>query len=204
MAFQSVPDTIEVDFNMSYKTIPIQNTFYVKVAGADYTQGSAEDLGSALAAWFAATYVDRLPADLVGVNITLRGLENANDFLVIDTDIAGEPGVRTNDFPNNVAWAVRRNSGLTGRSARGRVFWPIASADRNASSENFVDATSAAAIVAILNLFESAAQGAVASATEVIVSRFSGGVKRTTGITFPVVNYSYSDLKFDTMRGRLG
>jgi hypothetical protein len=39
--------------------------------------------------------------------------------------------------------------------------------------------------------------------TWVVVSRFSGGVERVTGVTTPVVQAAYHDLNLDSQRRRL-
>lgn len=203
MAFQPVPFTFEINCNYLYRAVPIQMTFHVEVASPDYTVTALQSLCDAAQVWQAAQLLQGFPSDAVFNGVEGRGLANQNDIFASNTDDIGEPGLRTNIFPNMVAFAIKRTSGLTGRSARGRVYWPAASQDQNSGNENQIDAGRAALYVGALGLFEDAMQGAVPSAIEVITSRVSSGSSRPVGVNFPVVGYAYTNLQWDTMRERM-
>jgi hypothetical protein len=203
MAFQSVPLTYEIDTNWNYQGSPIQMGFFARVGAGAYGLASAQALAAAMGTFVAASFIDSLGVDTVLENVTVRGLQNENDVVVIDDTEAGAAGVMTNTNPSNVAFAFKRVSGLTGRSARGRVFWPVPSAARNVSADNFVTSTWATTTVGLLNLIQDALVAAVPTAQEVIVSRYANGEKRPVGITFDITNWTYSDLRVDTMKGRL-
>lgn len=200
MAFQSVPNTAEAVVNMTLLQIPAVMTFY-----AAYASGYGEAELDALAANMNQWAVTRLKPALSNQNsydgVTVRGLENINDILSINTSGAGAGGAAGGDaMPNSAALAVTRYTAYTGRSARGRVFFPLRIANMN-TDRNYVLAASADDIVTWLE--EVSGYMATGQGDEVIVSRFANGTKRATGITFPVVGYRYSDLRVDSQRGRL-
>jgi hypothetical protein len=104
-------------------------------------------------------------------------------------------------MPLNVTLAIKRISGLTGRSARGRIFWSVIPISGMQLDRNYVtqawrdDAVAACNGLSVL--------GIGAGWLPVIVSRFSGGAKRPTGVTFPLTAYTTTDLRVDSQRNRL-
>jgi len=105
----------------------------------------------------------------------------------------------TPSLPVNNAIAIKRTSGLTGRSARGRIYW--GNLAESHVTGNLVQESVADAIVDFCNAVD-----AVAFALDwvaVIVSRTTAGAVRPTGVTFPVTQWSYSDLRVDSRRDRL-
>jgi hypothetical protein len=143
-----------------------------------------------------------LQTDQVSYTGTLvRGLQDINDFEGFDNDKAGPGGDVSPGSPGNVTIAIKRASGLTGRSARGRTFWIGLPVDQLDTNKNTVIQADADAIVAAvdevrLDIIE---QGWV----PVIVSRFSLGVKRDEGETFEWLASSIVDREVDSQRRRL-
>lgn len=198
MAFQSVPGVAEAVVVMTCNGATITNTFYFFQAG--YTQATIQDLADEVDGWVDVEYLPLLSSQLTYVEVNCRGLEDINDLEASSNTNAGVGGDGDAPLPNNVALAVARKTGLTGRSARGRVFVPLNVGDLD-TNENFVTNTAATNYVDALN-----ALGVLTTAIdweEVVVSRFTLGAARPFGITFSPVTYSVTDLRVDSQRGRL-
>lgn len=97
-------------------------------------------------------------------------------------------------LPNNVAWAMKRQSGLAGRANRGRLYW-FGIVDADLDGPNRIAGSRATNMITkaeTLRLSEFTDNGA----TEVIFHKKLG-----TGT--PVVGYSSSDRTLDAQRRRL-
>jgi len=201
MPFQSVPDTAIIEVRATNNGIPVENTFYAKFPSQP-TAEELEELALNVGTVITEEWLPALPASWVGVEVYAKGLTDIVDNQGSSAIIAGDLGTAAGaPLPNNVTFAVRRTSGLTGRSSRGRIYWMGLVAGHLDANENFITSTVANAFAALCD--EVTLAIASSGATEVIVSRYSEGVLREFGVTFPVVGYSWSDLRVDTQRGRL-
>lgn len=198
MAFQPVPDCAEIIVKMSVAGKTIINTFYAAIPGG-YTVGNIQDLADEVDIWVTVEYLPILSSSLGYLETIVTGLANQNDWQRSADAGAGVGGVASPPTANSLAYAVKRNSSVTGRSARGRVFLPLAQSQLQ-SNENLVTTAYRDAAVDALNAIRTYI--AAAGWLEVIVSRFSGGEKRGNGIYFQVVSYSASNLTVDNQRGR--
>jgi hypothetical protein len=131
----------------------------------------------------------------------VRGLALLNDQETVVTTGAGPGGDIGAGLPSNVTFAVKKGSSLTGRNARGRVYWiglPLAHLGPN---ENILIPAEAAAIVTAIEAMRLAITATVWTAA--IVSRFLNNAKRPTGVTFEWTESSSVDDNVDTQRRRL-
>jgi len=200
MAFQSVPDTAEAVVKFLLNSVNFTNTYYAKRAGG-YTEAQLGELAVAVDAWVEASIRPELGADTTYVQTTVRGLENIVDFEVIEAGGSGIGGVAVQALPVNLAFCVKRETGQTGRSARGRVYLAGFGLTYLAANENFWDSTDMADVITALN----ALRGEMLSAswTEVVVSRWTNGIKRPVGVTYEVTQYVPVDYRVDSRRDRL-
>jgi len=117
----------------------------------------------------------------------------------------GEPYITPiEQFPvgatNQNAFAVKRVTGFTGRSARGRVFFPLCIAYLG-SNEDLMDATSAETVRASL---EEAIDAGIADGwLHVLVSRQQDGIVPEEAVTRIITGYELSDLEIDSQRRRM-
>jgi len=115
----------------------------------------------------------------------------------------GLPAAGTNGgsaMPNNVAACISLKSTSRGRSARGRSYiCGIPNEALIAPSE--INTTYQAALEAAWS--DALSAGADDGWTPVVASRFTGGVARTTGVTFPIVTIAMFDNVLDSQRRRL-
>ena len=184
---------------MLQNTVIVSFSMYARQAVA-YDSDLIADLAEATDLWMGTELLPLL-SDNVSYTITnVRGLESENDIERSSSVSAAQGGVAAVPLPNNIAFVVKRLSGLTGRSARGRVYVPGIPTSAQTSNENFVGQTFADNVLAAFNEFQSYLTGT--GWTEVIVSRYTAGAKRLLGVTFPVVNWEYTDFRLDSRRDR--
>lgn len=199
MAFQPVPDTAEVAVIFQL-TVAVRGsmTFHFDRVGG-YSQAQLLSLAETMDGWAEDFARPSISNQISYVITEARGLANENDFFASAAGGAGIGGVVSQVLPSNVAFAVKRVSGLTGRSARGRVYWP-------GICEGDVDGNTLA--IGRASVIQNALDQVITLATgigwrHVIVSRFNNKVPRPTGIVFPVTDYQYTDQRVDSMRSRL-
>jgi hypothetical protein len=133
--------------------------------------------------------------------IRLRNISTQNGMVLDYT--TGLPLVGTGSpapTPNNVSFSLKKNTGLAGKSYRGRVY--LLGLTEVAVNGNFLDA-------AVANLFVDAFNealilvGAEDTYAMALVSKYTGNNPRSSALVSNVTSFSYSDLRIDTRRDRL-
>jgi len=202
MAFQRVPNTVEIDIIYSYNGELVQNVFYAEFGGA-YAQANLQSLADEVDITVDALWLPVQPVEAVYLRTEVRGLNIENDFTATQNLNTG-PGLDISSaLPNNVTFSIKRISPFSGRSARGRTYWIGISEDKlKPADENRIIAADVTAMVAALDAMR-AEINTVFQWTAVIVSRFTGGVKRAEGVTFDWIGTVAVDDIIDTRRGRL-
>lgn len=202
MGFQPVPETAEINMVFTCNAVTVQNTFYGRRVGG-YVLADLQALADAVDLAFPATWVSDMPPEVAYVRTDVRGLALENDLLATQNLSAGVGTHLSSALPNNVTFAVKKLSGFTGRSARGRNFWIGVPRDQlDDLNENLVDSAFAAIVVANIDFIRATING-VGTWSAVLVSRFADKAKRTTGVTFPWISTTNTDLRVDTSRARL-
>jgi len=200
MAYQPVEDTAEIVIQATVNGVPVNNTFYARKPGG-YTEGELAALAGAVSTHWGTNMRPLCSSAYVYVGCSVRGLANENDFQATSVAGAGVGAVAASPYPNNVAIAIKRSSGLTGRSARGRVYIGGIPVTVSQTDENFLTQGHVDNVEAVLNGIRTVI--AVLGWIEVILSRYVDGLKREAGLTFAVTNYQATDLRVDTRRDRL-
>lgn len=200
MAFQPVPDVLEVVCRWVNGSIPIVNTFYAEIPGG-YIQPELDALATAVDAVIVSDWKPNMTALISYVSTDVRGLAQQNDLFAQSLSAAGAGALAGDALAPHSTYAIKRLSGFTGRSARGRIYWPgiavsQAGGTRNEQimatpRDNMIDAVDAMRLAII-------ALGDV----PVIVSRFTGGMARAEGVTFEWLSTSVTDNYIDTQRRR--
>jgi len=199
MPFQPVPNTVEIVVRGIQGGQNIVNTFFAKMS-TEPDQADCQALADAVDAWVGAEWLPILSAVYEYSRTDVRGLSHAVDVQASSNDNAGAGAVSGTSQANNVSIAVQRNSGLTGRASRGRIFVP-GIADSKLSDDNHISTTfrteledALAALVAAI-----VAEGF----SNAIVHRVSGGSPLVTAVVYPLVEWVVTDLVVDSMRRRL-
>ncbi len=202
MAFQRVPNSAEIAHTFMQQNKITQNTYYAQFAGA-YSQSDIQTLADEVDNVFALNFVTEMCSDVIYVRTDVRGLDTENDLEATQNAGTG-PGTHIGDsLPNQVTFSIKKSSGLTGRSARGRTYWcGIPSNERDVANENFLESVYAAAIVNDVDFIRLTID-TIPGWSAVLVSRFANKVARVEGVTFPWATTSNVDLRLDTNRGRL-
>lgn len=202
MAFQAVLDTAGIDIIYSLNAVIVQNGFYAEMPGG-YDLIALQALADQVDLQVHGTWKAQQPPEAIYVRTEVRGLALENDQVATQALSTG-PGVHTGSaLPNQVTFSIKKTSGLTGRSARGRTYWiGVAQNEIQPTNENLIEAVYAALLVAAVGSMRTGI-ASVGTWEPVLVSRFTGGVQRDFGKTFPWLGEANIDLRVDTNRGRL-
>ncbi len=202
MAFQKVVNTVEIAVIGSVNGKVIQNTFYAE-HDTPYNLADVVSLIDSIDNNVGIGWLPDQASDYDYLRTEGRGLEFENDVFASNNDSAGSGSGASSSLPNNVTISIKKESGLTGRSARGRTFWmaPL-KGELVVANENFFESAYVALIVADVDLIRSTITG-LAGWQAVLVSRFSGGLERDEGETFNWLTTVAVDNRVDTQKGRL-
>ena len=202
MAFQRVPNTAQIEVIYTLNAIPCQNVFYAEFP-AGYAVGDLQTLANQIDLQISVSWLAEQPTEAIYVRTEVRGLNAEFDFLVTANANAG-PGTHVSQtLPNNVTLSIKKFSGLTGRSARGRCYWIGVPRDQlTAGDENVLEQAYIDLIVADVDFMRTSID-VLAGWSAVLVSRFSNGSLRTEGKLFPWVGSIAVDNRVDTYRPRL-
>ncbi len=202
MAFQKVSNTVEINVLYTLNGEAVQNVFYAKFGGT-YAQANLQSLADEVDITVNAFWLPEQPIEASYVRTEVRGLDKENDLTASANANAG-PGLDPSPaLPNNVTFSLKRSSAFSGRSARGRTYWigiptsRVQPGDENRLSAAFVT-TLTTAVDKIREEINT-----VFLWDAVIVSRITGGLPRSEGMTFVWLSTVAVDDIVDTNRGRL-
>lgn len=202
MAFQPVIDTVEIDMIFTLNGIAAQNVFYAKLVGG-YVMADLVALAAQIDVNWQGNWRSEQPLEVTYVKTEVRGLALQNDIATSDNTSTNPGADASAALPNNVTFAIKKESGLTGRSARGRTYWIGIPVNKlQAADENTLTAAYITAIVANVDTVRTSII-AVAGWTPVLVSRFTNKLPRAAGETFPWLTTTNVDNRVDTQRGRM-
>jgi len=164
-------------------------------------QSALDDLTAAADAVMAETWLVTMKSNIVYLDTHARGLTDIVDVESINNDSTGT-GTYTagSPLPNNVTFAVKMTTGLTGRSARGRMYVVGLSTD-HLEGVNSVTADLADYWVTALEAMQAAIAGVGASLC--VLSRQNDSVVLAEAVPRPVTGVSYTNRNTDSQRGRL-
>lgn len=202
MAFQPVPDTVAIDIIYSQNGATIQNVFYAELVGG-YTLPDLVALAAGIDGQVQGTWKAQQNANSLYLRTEVTGLAVINDLFTSNNTNTGFGVLAGGPLPNNVTFAIKKSSGLTGRSARGRTYWiGIPLTELEPTDENTLKAPYVTAIVAAVDSIRTQIN-ALSPWVPVLVSRFTGGSQRTEGETFLWVSTLAVGDQIDTQRGRM-
>lgn len=166
-----------------------------------FTQGDLQDYCEAAAdAW--TTYIKpQLIGSYTFYELVGKGLRTQEDVEATVSFSGGDSGALVGSpMPNNVSLSIARKTGLTGRSNRGRIYWPgFNEAD---VTNNEISTARAGAIVDALEDFTTAVNS-LGTFSLAIITRYSNNALRPTAIARPITSWSVVDRVVDSMRRRL-
>lgn len=200
MAFQSVPETAEIVIKYLGNTQNMVTVLQARLPGG-YALVDLIALAAAVDAAVATSWLPIQTLDVTYIDTTVRGLEFINDQETANGSSSG-PGASVNTgLPGNVTHSIKKSTGLTGRSARGRVFWIGMPRNVLQINENLLTIADSQAIEDAVDAMRVAIAATIW--TPVVVSRFLDKLPRTTGATFTWIASQAVDINVDSQRRRL-
>lgn len=201
MPFQPAPDIAEVEVRQTLQGVPVENVLhFVNTLGAPWDAGTIQALAnSVLAAW--STYVLTVQCTALSLRSVLAKDLSAEVAPMFEAfPLVPVTGVLTGPaMPNQNALVLTKRSGLTGRSARGRIYHCGFTEDQ--VSGNFVLDTYADAVNNAYGEFVNAL--AEDDFIMVILSRYTGTVLRPAGIAFNMISLGLRNNRVDSQRRRM-
>jgi len=186
MAFIPTPNCVQarVIFQETDGT-EAQNVLYCATASVP-TEDDLNEIGAALVTGFNAGYIAAMTSNWTLTNIVLRAVNEAEGIEInYTTDLPLNGGNGGTQTPNQVSWTTTLETGLVGRSARGRIYGVGLAFAQTINNKRLTDASRAvlqANMEAIRADLESAGHALQ------VVSFQTGGVPRTEGRALPVLS----------------
>jgi hypothetical protein len=201
MAFVPTPNVIQVEIRASVSGERCENRVMIDVFH-EPTLADMTSIANIFSTFLAASWIPLLPSTTVITELYLKSLHAQNAPEATFPLPAGSyTGTASSvALPNNVSFCVSLRSNMTGRSARGRLFW--LSLPELAVVGNTVDSTYAANVRSAVQQID---VGMTAAGYEwVIVSYRTNNAPRVGGpIYFSVNSVTTVDLTVDSQRRRL-
>lgn len=197
MTFTVFADTSKVCAEMSWNAVAVTVCLHFDKANPSPTDFA--NLSAEVAKQWALQLLPRQTSELILGDVVAFDLSSEGAPKFVNSDENGSPGTNGVDsLPNNVAALISHRTIFTGRSARGRSYFPGMSAGQELAGLLTVAARDVT--LAAWGTFITAIQAAVGWQF-VIAQRFSNGVQLTTGVTRDVTS-EILKLEFGTQRRR--
>ncbi len=203
MAFQQVPETVEITTVWDYVTQEVTNTYYARQSGG-YNQAGIDALALAVDTNAIGGFKALMSNRDAYIRTDVRGLDVINDITSTSNVLAGAGALATFQMPSFTTWIVSQRSGFSGRAANGYV----AVCGINSDDVDFDDDQSNEIELANANAWTAVVDGVriaidnVGTWNPVLVSRYLNGSKRATGITFEWTSSAWNSLKLSHRRSR--
>lgn len=198
MGYQRVPETAQATVLGGFSDSVVSMTFYWRQTSL-YTPATLQTLADTIDGWGGIQMRPRLGSDCNYYGTEVRGLNAQNDLLTVGNAASGAGTGATVSLPLNVALAISRISGLTGRNARGRVY--VFGIPEGMASGNFVLPGHIDSWVAALENLVVAC--GLVNWRPVIVSRYLNKALRSEAVTYDQTGWRCLDNRIDSQRGRL-
>jgi hypothetical protein len=186
----------------------IENTFHVQ-KGTPFTALQLQGLTNVFDAWDstgATRWGQYRPAGTVLQQIKTRALDTAASPVWIFVLPVARAGIKGGtSLPNNATFAVTLQTGLAGRSQRGRIYVPgLTTQDIQAPpNQNTLNAVNANQFVTSMGVLIANVAAIGAGYNLVVTSYRTGGAWRAAGQNSVILNAAYANLFIDTQRRRL-
>lgn len=199
MAFIPVPGAAQGAIALNIDGQICQMSFDVQMA----TESPASCLAAAeaLGQSFIDNVLPQLSASAYFYSSVVFGLTSETSPIGVWYPAEGaQGGFGTACVPNNVAFCVKKETGLRGRSARGRVYLCGLPSEKVVGI-NYLDAAWATAVLLGLNTMRT--EMVTAGFPLVVVSRYTNNAPRVTGVHNVVQLFVAFDYAVDSQRRRL-
>lgn len=201
MAFQPCPSVAKTAINGTYLGENCVLTMHW-FASAAITPTNLTQLATSLGGWVENFAIADLPQEYEFLSVEAKSLEAEIAPAALYNPIGSVTGLLSASpaLPGNNSLAIKFTTGLTGRSARGRNYWP--GFIESEVVGNFVSTGRANAIVA--DYQELVGAGTFVAGWQFsVLSRVTSGEPRPFGVTYPITAISVGDYVVDSQRRRL-
>lgn len=199
MAFQRVPNTVQVDAIFSLFGQNVENVFHIQWPGGVDAVAIA-DSATAVRDWVEASYLPLLSNQIQFLRCEALNLDidNGGTSVAFATG-AGTGGTASASLPGGSAFCVSLRTAQSGRNHRGRKYvMGIPEAGRSGNQVTGAYRTQMeSAFADLINDIQSV------NAVLVVVSRFLNNVLRLEAIVTEVIAIVASDTNIDSQRRRL-
>jgi hypothetical protein len=201
--FQPVDKTIELTVQGTLAGELVENKYYAQGAMA-ITGPMVTALAAVLDTWVNGSMLALLPTNYIYTRSIARDLTVEASFEAVNITHSGATGaISTAVAPNNVTLAIHRYTGLSGKKAKSRVYWPGIS-DSALATANTVTSTFGGAVIGALDTLRAAILLDSSNTwTYGYVQRVLNGVKLSAGVFVEVFFHTLTDFIIDSMRDRL-
>jgi hypothetical protein len=201
--FQPVPDTIEVAIQGEYDGQLVENLVYAQ-ADATVTADMVVEIATIVADWVASTFFDSVGVGYSHRRVVATDVSTPASFQTINTEHAGETGtVGGQALPGNCCIAVHRNTGLSGKKAKSRIYHPALTGTMLATADT-MNGGSSVLIVAAWDALRSAIEAGISAGFIYgYPQRVLNAVRLGTANFIQVFAHSMVDLFLDSQRRRL-
>lgn len=206
MTFVPVLNAVEAELIYRYDGQKCENTLWFQY---DHSPDATEltDLASALKTWWVGAFGTNLVPSLVMNMIKITDQSIATGLGIEYTTGLPVAGTASGDgMPGGTAACISFNTGLRGRSARGRNY--VMGMPKSVTTLSTLDSGWMAAITGAYNALPAALP--TPGPQWVVASRFSGvdpltgdPIPRVTGITNVILSAAFADNSVDSQRRRL-
>lgn len=198
MAFQSVPNGVEIVLNGVQNGVPVINVFNVKDED-EPTPARLTTIADQTKTWFNTYYKPLLHTSYTLQSIKVTALTAATGPQVNITYPSGNQGTSAGAAAAaNAAAVISWRTASIGRSFRGRTYVGALGAPELVTAQSLDPSSQSALLSAGVNLIELLGDiGLVLS----VLSRYAAGVLRVTGLLTEIINV-FVDSKVDSQRRR--
>lgn len=199
MPFQPVPKVAHVALNGTLHGELIQSNLYFLTPDPEWRVDSLTLLADGVNAWWAANLRQHQgPAytlrNVVATDLTTEIAPQVTS--TIGLPLAGTATGAT--LPGSLALCISFRTGLTGRSARGRNYFPGLTEDQVNGN-----AVAAGTVNAVAIAYQQLLAGGIEGFTWVVVQRWSNKVELAAGVPRPILSVTVVDVNVDSQRRRL-
>lgn len=198
--FIPAPLTAQVEMRYLQGGEPVENVYHVK-GTSEWTATTLGALATAFENWEVAHAQSRRHSTTTLLSVKAIALVAADGaFIISSVDIVGTAtGI---ELPNNATIALKAETGLRGRSRRGRTYWIGLSTDMTDSlnRNQLVDAWR----IALLDAMNQLTITAFPNGGQLVVASFAANnAWRSTALLTPITGYTLTDVTIDSQRRRL-
>jgi len=199
MPFIPVPNTVMVEVVYEWDSQVVENTFYVESSAA-WNEAGVSAILELIRDIIVTDLMPLLNTTIQLVRLVgtlLDAVDSVSVVLAVNPPVGGSNA--TESVPNNVSYTITFLTAQRGRSFRGRNYVPGLSVNQYTGNQ-----IESAARTGLLD-FYTTLRAAISESnyTMVVVSRYSNGAPRTTGVTTPITGFTTYDTTLDSQRRRL-